>query len=112
MNQTVLETWREALAELVAAEDFLDYFGIVYDRAVVDVNRLQILKRWHDTLEAHRVQYGEPEHADYQRLLARAYEDFVRSDAYTEKVMRVHQRAAGIARVPLASLVRRHPEQE
>lgn len=94
------------LAELESAEDFLDYFGIDYVPAVVHVNRLHILQRFHDYLEGHRQRAGEPGYADYRALLARAYEDFVHSDAYTEKVMRVHQKAAGIAHVSVASITR------
>lgn len=94
------------LADLVSAEDFLDYFGIPYDPKVVQVNRLQILKRLHDALEAERACGNEPSLADYRRLLMRAYETFVHSDAYTERVMRVHQRAVGVAHVPLAAIGR------
>lgn len=94
------------LAELVSAEDFLDHFGIPYDPQVVQVNRLQILKRLHDDLEAERACGREPSLDDYRRLLIRAYETFVHSNAYTERVMRVHQRAAGVVHVPLAAIGR------
>lgn len=96
----------EALAELESAEDFLEYFAVDYVPAIVQVNRLQILKRFHDYLEAYRQRGNAPAYDAYKTLLARAYDDFVHSDAYTEKVMRVHQRAAGIARVPLAAIRR------
>ncbi|MCX8144982.1 MAG: nitrogenase-stabilizing/protective protein NifW [Azovibrio sp.] len=82
----------EALAELVSAEDFLDYFGVPYRREVVEVNRLHILQRWHDYLN----RLPQPLPADatarraiYRDWLARAYDDFVRSDALTEKVFAV-----------------------
>ncbi|MFC1349905.1 MAG: hypothetical protein G8D60_10965 [gamma proteobacterium symbiont of Phacoides pectinatus] len=39
------------MEELVSAEDFLDYFGISYDPAIVHVNRLHILQRFHDYLD-------------------------------------------------------------
>ncbi|MGB5277962.1 MAG: nitrogenase-stabilizing/protective protein NifW [Gammaproteobacteria bacterium] len=77
--------------ELTSAEDFLDYFEIGYDPSVVHVNRLHILQRFHDYIE----QAGElPENEDelrevYRGLLSSAYEDFVNSDALTEKVFRV-----------------------
>jgi nitrogenase-stabilizing/protective protein len=77
--------------ELVSAEDFLTYFGIDYDPAVVQVNRLHILQRYHDYLD----QLAEwPAEASARRALhaaqlARAYGDFVASDARTEKVFRV-----------------------
>ncbi|MCX8017285.1 MAG: nitrogenase-stabilizing/protective protein NifW [Rhodocyclaceae bacterium] len=95
------------LAQLESAEDFLDYFAIDYRPTVVQVNRLHILKRFHDYLEGHRQRVGEPDQAVYRSLLARAYEDFVHSDAYTEKVMRVHQKAAGLAHVSVGSIQRR-----
>jgi len=94
------------LAELESAEDFLDHFGIDYAPAVVQVNRLHILQRFHDYLNGHRERAGEPGRDDCRALLARAYADFVHSDAYTEKVMRVHQKAAGVARVSIATISR------
>lgn len=103
---TAFPAFPEELAELESAEDFLDYFGIAYDRAVVQVNRLHILQRYHDYLSGHRQNGGEPGYADYQALLSRAYADFVHSDARTEKVMRVLQKASGVAKVPVASIGR------
>lgn len=86
-------TLAEALEDLVSAEDFLDFFGISYEPSVVHVNRLHILQRWHDYL----TRYPLPEtdenaqHAHYQQWLGQAYQDFVVSDAQTEKVFRVFQ---------------------
>jgi nitrogenase-stabilizing/protective protein len=79
------------LDELSSAEDFLDYFGIEYEPAVVHVNRLHILQRFHDYLAGVEEMPRETAkrralHAD---LLAGAYQDFVTSDAATEKVFRV-----------------------
>ena len=94
-----------ALAELESAEDFLDYFGVAYDPGIVQVNRLHILQRFHDYLgqgsEAHA-----PTHAEYRASLNRAYDDFVRSDAITEKVFRVLKRASGITTIPLSAIGR------
>jgi len=79
------------MEELSSAEDFLDYFDIEYQPSVVHVNRLHILQRFHDYLadidempdgDAARFQL----HAD---LLKAAYDDFVNSDAVTEKVFKV-----------------------
>ena len=77
--------------ELIGAEDFLTFFGIDYDPAVVQVNRLHILQRYHDYLARHAEMPVESTarravHAD---CLGRAYQDFVSSDALTEKVFRV-----------------------
>jgi nitrogenase-stabilizing/protective protein len=86
-------TLDEALAELTSAEDFFAYFGIDYDPAVVQVNRLHILQRFHDYLEqAPELLAGGDDltrATGYRRLLRQAYEDFVKSDALTEKVFRV-----------------------
>lgn len=79
------------LEELSSAEDFLDYFGIGYDPAVVHVNRLHILQRFHDYLGQVDDEPADPaqRRALYADLLLGAYHDFVHSDARTEKVFRV-----------------------
>jgi len=78
--------------ELESAEDFLQYFGLEYDPAIVHVNRLHILQRFHDYLNKGGEFMPEDEdsmHQVYRQLLARAYLDFVESDAQTEKVFKV-----------------------
>lgn len=79
------------LDELESAEDFLSYFGIDFDPAVVQVNRLHILQRFHDYLaEAKTLPEEAQTRFDLHRdLLQGAYQDFVHSDARTEKVFRV-----------------------
>ncbi len=91
------------LADLESAEDFLDYFGVAFDAGVVQVNRLHILQRFHDYLGGRG---GEPDAAAYRECLTLAYQDFVHSDAVTEKVFGVFKRAAGIATVPLTAIGR------
>lgn len=93
------------MVDLESAEDFLEYFGIDYDPEVVIVNRLHVLQRFHDYLGRHPAD-ASPGYAEHRECLARAYADFVKSDAITEKVFRVHQRASGIAFVPLSSIGR------
>ncbi len=88
--------------DLESAEDFLEFFGIDFNPEVVVVARLHILQRFHDYLRNRSGATFE----DYRACLGRAYDDFVHSDALTEKVFRVHKRAAGIATVPLASIGR------
>jgi nitrogenase-stabilizing/protective protein len=83
-------TLDEAMEELCSAEDFLNYFCIEYDQSVVHVNRLHILQRFHDYLakaEMPEVEAGR--RLVYATLLQRAYQDFVDSDALTEKVFKV-----------------------
>ncbi len=80
------------LESLESAEDFLDYFGLPYEASVVHVNRLHILQRFHDYLSKgeEAMPAGEDaKRAAYRALLARAYQDFVDSDALTEKVFKV-----------------------
>ena len=90
-------TLAEAMEDLVSAEDFLDYFEVPYDPAVVHVNRLHILQRFHDYL-AKQAPNLPPEEAQqcgiYRLWLERAYQDFVTSDSLTEKVFAVFQNVA------------------
>jgi nitrogenase-stabilizing/protective protein len=87
-------TLAEELEDLVSAEDFLEFFAIPYDPAVVQVNRLHILQRFHDYL-GKQAPNLPPEEAQqrviYRLWLERAYQDFVASDALTEKVFAVFQ---------------------
>jgi nitrogenase-stabilizing/protective protein len=77
--------------ELSSAEDFLDYFGIDYEQSVVHVNRLHILQRFHDYLDGVEAmpQDDDEKREVYAGLLSSAYNDFVQSDAITEKVFKV-----------------------
>ncbi len=77
--------------ELSSAEDFLDYFGIEYDQSVVHVNRLHILQRFHDYIDSAEAmpEADEEKRTLFAGLLNSAYNDFVQSDALTEKVFKV-----------------------
>jgi nitrogenase-stabilizing/protective protein len=97
-----------ALADLESAEDFLDFFDVAYDPSVVHVNRLHILQRFHDYL-GQSTTGNAPTPAEYRLSLTRAYDDFVRSDAITEKVFRVLKRASGITTIPLSAIGRARP---
>ena len=99
------DTLADDLADLVSAEDFLEYFEIAYDQSVVQVNRLHILQRFHDYM-ANCQTSCSPTHAEYRDSLALAYNDFVHSDAITEKVFRVLKRASGITTIPLSAIGR------
>ena len=87
--------FEQELAGLSCAEDFLDYFEIDYDQTVVFVNRLHILQRFHDYIEKdpELPEGEEASEAYYKKWLIQAYEDFVSSDALTEKVFKVFQPA-------------------
>ncbi|MDR3394094.1 MAG: nitrogenase-stabilizing/protective protein NifW [Parasulfuritortus sp.] len=100
-------TLDEAMEELESAEDFLGYFGIAYEPAVVHVNRLHILQRFHNYIaKAGQLPADEgARRSAYTALLAKAYEDFVQSDALTEKVFKVfHMHEPQTTFVPLTSI--------
>jgi len=85
-------TLDEALEELSSAEDFLDYFEVDYEPSIVHINRLHILQRFHDYLkQASDMIPADEEQCrkSYKALLESAYNDFVNSDALTEKVFKV-----------------------
>lgn len=96
-----MSTLNDDLQDMESAEDFLDYFGIAYERAVVHVNRLHILQRFHDyMLRVSLPDDEEGQRSTYRDALAAAYQDFVVSDAITEKVFKVFQ-AAQPRKVPV-----------
>lgn len=100
-------TLDEALEDLSAAEEFLEYFGIEYDARTVQVNRLHILQRFHDYIAKAGCmpQDDAQRRAAYARLLQQAYDDFVQSDALTEKVFKVfHMHEPQTTFVPLAEI--------
>lgn len=99
-------TLEEALEELSSAEEFLDYFGVEYDAKTVQVNRLHILQRYHNYISAQGPAPADEgaARAFYVKWLTQAYLDFVQSDALTERVFVVLQKAAGTSFVSLDSL--------
>lgn len=102
------ETLDYALKELSSAEDFLEFFGIEYDACVVQVNRLHILQRFHDYIQTANPLPSDDESQQrlYAQLLKQAYEDFVYSDARTEKVFQVFKEkpTSQITLIPVATL--------
>ena len=65
---------------------------------MVHVNRLHILQRFHDYLLQASDTMPDDEQAKravYTKLLERAYQDFVESDAQTEKVFKVFNMGIG-----------------
>jgi nitrogenase-stabilizing/protective protein len=109
------------LAQLSTAEEFLEHFGIAYDPHRVQVARLHILQRFHEYLAAAE----NPGNVDARQaqtgaLLARAYDDFVRSDPLTERVFKVLKDAEqrppaatpGRVFVPLEAVGRPEPREE
>ncbi|WP_426415170.1 nitrogenase-stabilizing/protective protein NifW [Aestuariirhabdus sp. LZHN29] len=83
---------QDELSELGSAEEFLDFFGIDYDRRCVQVNRLHILQRYHDYLKANPLDASHSARGHYGLWLTRAYEDFVGSSASEQKALKVYRR--------------------
>jgi nitrogenase-stabilizing/protective protein len=101
------------LGRLSAAEEFLDFFGVPYLPETVRVNRLHILKRFQQYLNA-MPELCNADAATVRQacrvLLAQAYEDFVLSSPLKERVFKVLQDAEG-QRVGLNQLRRTLPSQ-
>ncbi|WP_353571226.1 nitrogenase-stabilizing/protective protein NifW [Candidatus Albibeggiatoa sp. nov. BB20] len=103
-----LEDFQDDLDDLASAEDFLNYFEVPYNEPTVHVNRLHILQRFHDYLDEAEMSMPEAmtaRRAHYKALLEKAYQDFVASDALTEKVFRVfHMHEAQEVKISVDSL--------
>lgn len=97
----------DTMQKFSAAEEFFDFLGVEYVPQVVHVNRLHILKRFQQYLSRDAIPQDLPEYearAAYGKLLQRAYQDFVKSDAVTEKVFKVFQDKAGMQTVSVQKL--------
>lgn len=97
------------LSALSSAEEFLDYFAVPYDRAVVNVSRLHILKRFNQYLGQRGGLEALPVATAYgtcRELLARAYTDFLESSGIEQRVFKVFQTQAGEHRVPIGQIGR------
>ena len=100
----------DELEALESAEDFMNFFELDYEPSVVHVNRLHILQRFHDYLNQGAEAMPEDDTAKkavYKRLLTQAYQDFVQSDALTEKVFKVfHRHEPQETFVPIDTIVK------
>ncbi|MGZ8409663.1 MAG: nitrogenase-stabilizing/protective protein NifW [Hyphomicrobium sp.] len=109
------------LAELVTAEDFLDYFQIPYEQRMVDRCRLHILQRAHDYLATAldgndgKPNTGDADGAETQlrermrAMLEQAYRDFITSHPLEERVFKVLREVPARERltfVPLEAVAR------
>lgn len=101
------DSFASQLRQLSAAEDFLQFFGVPHDMAVVNVSRLHILKRFYQYIRQEEQLPQDNEQALYQcyrGLLIKAYGDFVKSTPAQEKVFKVFQDTDGHQHVSLQSL--------
>jgi nitrogenase-stabilizing/protective protein len=94
-----------ALNGLSSAEEIFAHFELPFDPAVLNVNRLHILKRFNQYLARAGGCEGLAPNAAFetaQGLLRQAYEDFLHSTAAEQKVFRVFQGAT--RRIPVERL--------
>ena len=98
-------TLAEAIDDLVSAEDFLDYFEVPYDPAVVQVNRLHILQRFHDYLA--RQAPNLPPEEGARRALARAGAEGVKADRFDSESQSFHKKV----REGFLALAKAEPER-
>ena len=99
----------DEMKRLESAEDFLEYFAIPYDRAIVNVSRLHILKRFYQYLaKSGGIENLPPASAfsTCRELLAKSYMDFLNSSGLEQKVFKVFQTAQGKQSVPVGSIRR------
>lgn len=107
MQSELMTDFATQLKALSSAEDFLRFFAVSCDERVVQVNRLHILKRFFQYLQREpglAEQNDVETYRTYRMLLTKAYQDFVASDAQTEKVFKVFQDVGGTQHVGLAGL--------
>lgn len=81
----------EQIQQLSSADDFFQFFEVPYDRHVLDVCRLHIMKRMGEYLadDALEEQDDKAVFATLRDVLVRAYDDFTRSTPAEEKVFKV-----------------------
>jgi nitrogenase-stabilizing/protective protein len=91
------------MARLSSLEDFLDFFALPFEPAVLDVKRLHILKRFYLYLRAEPGTATCSEDEGYRccrRLLARAYEDFLHTTPAEARLFKVFQNGH-VQQIPL-----------
>ena len=110
-----MEDFLTRLKALSSAEDFLQFFGIPFVPAVVNVSRLHILKRFFQYLRQRSADLPQDNEvalfSDYRNLLIQAYSDFVRSTPAQEKVFKVFQDVDGRQHVSIDHLKASLPQR-
>ena len=93
-----------AVKAAASAEEIFALLGVAYDRKVMNVARLHILKRMGDYLAQENVEDSAPDvaAARCKAVLERAYLDFVTSSPLQQRVFKV-LKEAGAPRSPESS---------
>ncbi|MEB3359920.1 MAG: nitrogenase-stabilizing/protective protein NifW [Synechococcales bacterium] len=90
MTQTL-----SAFNQLSTAEEYLDFFGLSYDPAVVSVNRLHILRKFSEFVQELDVPGQDLSEEEilkqYQVALQNAYNLFLTSTSVEQKLFKVFQ---------------------
>lgn len=74
------------------AEEYFEFFGLTYDPHVVNVNRLHILRKFSQSVQAiDKDQSEEDLLAAYQQELQNAYDLFLTSNSVEQKLFKVFQ---------------------
>ncbi len=72
------------------AEEYFEFFGLPYDPQVVNVNRLHILRKFSQLVEAEDKNQSEAQLlAAYQQALQTAYNVFLTSSGVEQKLFKV-----------------------
>lgn len=81
--------------DLVQAEEYLEFFGVAYDPAVVNVNRLHILRKFSQFVREMDVastdMADEAVFKQYRMALQNAYDLFQTSTPLEQKLFKVFQ---------------------
>lgn len=78
--------------QLKDAEDYFEFFGLRYDPQVVNINRLHILRKFSQLVQAVDKNQSEAELlAAYSQQLQNAYDLFLTSNSVEQKLFKVFQ---------------------
>jgi len=91
MTKTLAEFY-----QLRDAEDYFHFFDLPFNPQVVNVNRLHILRKFGQLKEAIDQETTDPQVRleRYRAALAQAYEVFLTSSSYEQKLFKVFQQPA------------------
>ncbi|EDX85983.1 nitrogen fixation protein NifW [Synechococcus sp. PCC 7335] len=72
------------------AEEYFDFFGLSYDPQMLNINRLHILRKFSELVQAvDKGQSDEQILTDYRRSLQTAYDLFLTSSSVEQKLFKV-----------------------
>lgn len=89
---------------LTDAEQYFDFFGLNYDRTIVSVNRLHILKQFSNAIRQIDADFPQLNEVDrlerYRTSLIQAYDLFLTSTGVEQKLFKVfHDRPGNVVRL-------------